>query len=58
MVMDHSGSEKGKLLLPLHRLGYSFQLAVKEYFICPTPQTTAFVIPVVEHWLEKEMDPL
>ena len=45
MVKDHSGSEKGNLLSP-HRFFYMHH---------PTDRithTTAFVTPVVEHWLE------
>ena len=55
MVMDHSDSEKGNLLPP-HRLLLSINS--KGSFICmhlPTDRiahTTAFVTPVVEHWLE------
>ena len=41
MAKDHSDSERGKLLFPINtdRIRY----------------TTAFVIPVVEHWLEREI---
>ena len=53
MVKDHSDSEKGNLLLP-HRLLLSINS--KGSFICTIPDrithTTAFVTPVVEHWLE------
>ena len=45
MVKDHSDNEKGNPLLP-HRL------------LFPTDRishTTAFVTPVVEHWLEQEI---
>ena len=53
MVKDHSDSEKGNPLLP-HRLLLSINS--KGSFICTIPDrithTTAFVIPVVEHWLE------
>ena len=53
MVKDHSDSEKGKPLLP-HRL--LFPISSKGSFICTIPQTaTAFVTPVVEHWLEREI---
>ena len=55
MVKDHSDSEKGNLLLP-HRLLLSIDS--KGSFICPTDRithTTAFVTPVVEHWLEREI---
>ena len=56
MVKDHSDSEKGNLL-PLHRL--LFPINSKGSFICTIPdriaQTTAFVTPVMEHWLEQEI---
>ena len=56
MVKDHSYSEKGNTLLP-HRL--LFAISSKGSFICTIPQriahTTAFVTPVVEHWLEQEI---
>ena len=54
MVKDHSDSEKGNPLPP-HRLLLSINS--KGSFICTIPQirithTTAFVTPVVEHWLD------
>ena len=49
MVKDHSDSEKGNPLPP-HRL--CFPISSKGSFICTIPHTTAFVTPVVEHWLE------
>ena len=55
MVKDLSDSEKGNLLPP-HRLLLSINS--KGSFICTIPQTahtTAFVTPVVEHWLEQEI---
>ena len=52
MVKDHSDSEKGNLLPP-HRLLLSINS--KGSFICTIPHTTAFVTPVVEHWLEREI---
>ena len=52
MVKDHSDSEKGNPLPP-HRLLLSINS--KGSFICTIPHTTAFVIPVVEHWLEREI---
>ena len=56
MVKDHSDSEKGNPLLP-HRL--LFPIISKGSFICTIPdriaRTTAFVTPVVEHWLEREI---
>ena len=48
MVKDHSDSEKG----------YSFQLTSRVLLYAPTDRithTTAFVTPVVEHWLEREI---
>ena len=56
MVKDHSDSEKGNPLLP-HKL--LFPISSKGSFICTIPDrithTTAFVTPVVEHWLEREI---
>ena len=57
MVMDHSDSEKGNPL-PQHRL--LFPINSNGSFICTIPtdriaHTTAFVTPVVEHWLEGEI---
>ena len=56
MVKDHSDSERGNQLPP-H--GLLFPINRKGSFICTIPQdriahTTAFVTPVVEHWLERE----
>ena len=52
MVKDHFDSEKGNPLPP-HRLLLSINS--KGSFICTIPDrithTTAFVTPVVEHWL-------
>ena len=51
MVKDYSDSEKGNPLLP-HRL------LLYVYMHHPTDRithTTAFVTPVVEHWLEREI---
>ena len=52
-VKDHSDSERGNLLLPHILL---FPISSKGSFICIIPDrithTTAFVTPVVEHWLE------
>ena len=56
MVKDHSDSEKGNLLLP-HRLLIDSQQGFF-YMHHPTDRithTTAFVTPVVEHWLEQEI---
>ena len=57
MVKDHSDREKGNPLPP-HRLLLSINS--KGSFICTIPtdritHTTAFVTPVVEHWLEREI---
>ena len=56
MVKDHSDSEKGNLLPPYMLL---FPINSKGSFICTIPDriahTTAFVTPVVEHWLEREI---
>ena len=53
-VKDDAHSERGNLLLP-H--GLLFSISSKGYFICINPtdriaHTTAFVTPVMEHWLE------
>ena len=54
MVKDHSDGEKGNPLPP-HRLLLSINS--KGSFICTDriTHTTAFVTPVVEHWLEREI---
>ena len=57
MVKDHSDSERGNPLPP-HRL--LFPINSKGSFICTIPtdritHTTAFVTPVMEHWLEREI---
>ena len=56
MVKDHSDSGKGNPLPP-HRL--LFPINSKGSFICTIPDkiahTTAFVTPVMEHWLEREI---
>ena len=51
MVKDHSDSEKGNPLPP-HRLLLSINSKGSTYMIA---HTTAFVTPVVEHWLEREI---
>ena len=55
IVKDHSDSEKGIPLLP-HRLLFPIN---KGSFIITIPDriahTTAFITPVVEHWLEREI---
>ena len=56
MVKDRSDSEKGNPLLP-HRL--LFPISSKGSFICTSHRQDStyhgFVIPVVEHWLEREI---
>ena len=56
MVKDHSNSEKGN---PLPPHGVLFPISSKGSFTYTIPQriahTTAFVTPVVEHWLELEI---
>ena len=58
MVKDHSDSEKGNPLPPRRLL---FPINSKGSFICTIPtdriaHTPAFVTPVMEHWLEREID--
>ena len=57
MVMDHSDIERSNLLPPLHWL--IFPISSKGSFMHhPTDRiehATAFVTPVVEHWLEREI---
>ena len=56
MVKDHSDSEKGNPLPPNRLL---FPINSKVFYMHdPTDRiahTTAFVTPVVEHWLEREI---
>ena len=54
MVKDHSDSERGNLLPPHELL---FPISSKDSFICTSHRqdNTAFVTPVVEHWLEREI---
>ena len=57
MVKDHSDSEKGNPLPP-HRLLLSINSKCFFYMHHPTDRithTTAFVTPVVEHWVEREI---
>ena len=57
MVKDHSYSEKQNPLPP-HRLLLSIDSKGSFYMHQPTDRithTTAFVTPVVEHWLEQEI---
>ena len=52
MVKDHSDSEQ-RNLLPPHRL--LFPINRKGSFIRTIPDMIAFLTPVVEHWLEREI---
>ena len=56
MVKDHSDSERRN---PLPPHGLLFSINSKGSFICTIPDriahTTAFVTPVMEHWLEREI---
>ena len=56
MVKDHSDSERGN---PLQPHGLLFPISSKGSFICIIPDrithTMAFVTPIVEHWLEREI---
>ena len=56
MAKDHSDREEGNLLPPHVLL---FPISSKGSFICIIPHkithTTAFITPVVEHWLEREI---
>ena len=57
MVKYHSDSERG---IPLLKHGLLFPINSKGSFICSPPtyriaHTKAFVTPVVEHWLEREI---
>ena len=57
MVKDHSDCEEGNPLPP-HGLLFSEKQQGLFYMHHPTdriPNTTAFVTPVVEHWLEREI---
>ena len=58
MVKDHSDSEKGNLLPP-HRLLFPINIKGSFYMHQDSTDriahTTAFVTPVVEHWLEREI---
>ena len=56
MVKDHSDSENGNPLPP-HRLLFPINSKGSFYMHHPTDRiahTTAFVTPVVKHWLERE----
>ena len=58
MIKDHSDSERRNLLPPLHRL--LFLITSKDFFYMHhtsdrIAHTMAFVTPVVEHWMEREI---
>ena len=53
MVKNHSDSERGNLLLPLH--GLLLSISSKGSFTDMIAHTTAFVTRVVENWLEREI---
>ena len=58
MVKDHSDIQREEIPLPPH--GLLFPINSKGSFICTIPtdkigHITAFVTPVVEHWLEREI---
>ena len=53
MVKDHSDSKRGN---PLSPHGLLFLISSKGSFICTRiAHTMAFVTPVMEHWLEREI---
>ena len=53
MVKEHSDTERGNPLPPLH--GLLCPISNKCAFICTIPHTTAFITPIVEHWLERKI---
>ena len=56
MVQDHSDKKKEET--HCHHVGYSFWLAARVLLYAPINRivhTTAFVTPVMEHWLEQEI---
>ena len=59
MVKDHSYSERENLLLLLPHHGILLPISSKGSFICTIKKIMAyimaFVTPVVEHWLEREL---
>ena len=54
MVKDHSDSEKGNRC---RHIGYSYRLAARDllYASSHRQDNTAFVTPVVEHWLNSNV---
>ena len=59
MVKDHSDSERGNPLLPLH--GLSFPISSKGSFYMPHPRQdstyNSLFAPAMENWLEQEIIP-
>ena len=63
MVKNHSDSERENLLPQLHKLLFpnsNKRLFIHNiYVLCTIPHsmvhTTAFVTPVMEHWLDQEI---
>ena len=53
MVKDHSDSERGNPLSP-HGLIFPISSKGSFYSTDRITHTTAFVTPVVEHWLERD----
>ena len=53
MMNDHSDIERRNQQPSLHGLLCSIRR--KRYVVCTIPHTTAFVTPVKEHWLEREI---
>ena len=56
MVKNHRANKRGNSLLPLHEL--LFLIRSRGSFICIILHSTAYVTPVVEHWLEQEQPSL
>ena len=57
IVKNHSDSERGNLLLP-HGLLFLISSKGSFYMHHPTDMiahTRAFVTPIVEHWLERDL---
>ena len=57
MALDHSDSERGNLLPPLHGLLYP-NSSKDSHMHHPTDRIThtmAFVSSVMEHWIEREI---
>ena len=54
MVKDHSDSERGNPLPP-HRHSFRIAARVLLYASSHRQNSTAFIVPVAEHWLEREI---